>query len=337
MLNGKGLVIGIDLGGTKTHAAAVDENGGVLASERTKTLPLEGAEAVIGRIAQLCSNICGAVGTSLSDIAAICIGVPGGVNDAAGVVDKAPNLGWTDVPLAALLTERLGVRPQVFLDNDVRVAVLGEHAYGIGKGARTMVGIFVGTGIGGGIVVDGKLHLGGRGAAGEFGHMCLDPKGPRCPCGRRGCAEAFASRTSIEREVRKMIKDGHKSKVLKMLEKEGRPRLTSSVVAKALDNGDEVMIEVWRRALKHVGILVSNVVNAIDPDVVVIGGGLAERLGEEMVRPIREEAYGRFLLQRDREHVRIEPTLLKDSAAPLGAAFVARTRMAGPGLRAIVQ
>ncbi len=329
MRNGKGLIIGVDLGGTKMHAAAVDEAGKVLASERAKTLPEEGAEAVIGRIAGLIGNVAGALGASASDVQAICIGVPGGVNDAEGMVDKAPNLGWEKVPLASLLAAQLGGGARIFLDNDVRVAVLGEHAYGCGRGTQTMVGIFVGTGIGGGLVVNGRLHLGSRGAAGEFGHMVLDPNGPRCPCGKRGCAEALASRTSIERDVRKMIEKGHKSSVLKLMKKEGRPRLTSSVVARALEDGDKVMTKVFARAQHAVGLLVGNMVNAIDPEVVVIGGGLAERLGESMVAPIREVAYRHFLLQRDRDKVRIEATALKDSAAPLGAAFVARMRLTG--------
>jgi glucokinase len=325
-MRGKGLVIGVDLGGTKMHAAAVDESGNLLHNERDKTLPEEGADAVIGRVAALCARIAGALGASAGDITAVCIGVPGGVDDANGMVDKAPNLRWEKVPLAPRLSSALG-GARVFLDNDVRVAVLGEHAYGCGRGSRTMVGIFVGTGIGGGLVVDGRLHLGARGGAGELGHMIIDPDGPKCPCGKRGCAEAHASRTSIERDVRAMIEDGHKSRVLKMMKKKGAERLTSSVIAKALAAGDPVMTKVMKRAQRSVGILVSNVINLVDPEVVVIGGGIAERLGDEFVAPIREVAYERLLLQRDREQVRIVATELKDRAAPMGAAFVARSRM----------
>jgi glucokinase len=329
MSSGKGLIVGVDLGGTKMHAAAVDEAGAVLHSERTKTLPEEGAPSVIARIAGLIGKIREAL---KSDVQAVCVGVPGGVDDADGIVDKAPNLHWEKVPLARLLAEAVapgqgGAAPRVFLDNDVRVAVLGEHAYGCGRGTRTMVGIFVGTGIGGGVIVDGRLHLGSRGAAGELGHMVLQPGGPRCPCGKRGCAEALASRTSIERDVRARIEAGEKSMVLKLMKKEKRLRLTSSVVARALEAGDPVMTRVFAAAQKNIGLMVANVVNLVDPEVVVIGGGLAERLGESMVEPIRQTAYRRFLVQRDRERVRIVPTQLKDTAAPAGAAFVARQRL----------
>jgi glucokinase len=321
-----GLVIGVDLGGTKMHAAAVDENGTLLHDEREKTLPEEGADAVIGRIADLCRRITLKLDVPHVDLRAVCVGVPGGVDDAAGMVDKAPNLRWEKVPLGHLLSSALG-GVRVFLDNDVRVAVTGEHAYGCGKGTRTMVGIFVGTGIGGGVIVDGHLHMGARGVAGEVGHMILKPKGPRCSCGKRGCAEALASRTAMERDVRALISKGHESRVLKLMKKEGRPRLTSSVITRALEKDDPVMVKVMRRAQHHVGVLVGNVVNLLDPEVVVIGGGIAERMGEEFVARIRKVAYERMLVQRDRERVRILPTELKENAAPMGAAFIARQRL----------
>jgi glucokinase len=317
------LIIGVDLGGTKMNAAAVDESGKLLSHAREKTLPQEGADAVINRMAGLVKAVAAQAGGQPE---AICVGVPGSVDDGRGVVDKAPNLGWQGVPLAQKLSSFTG-GARVFLDNDVRVAVLGEHAYGVGRGTRSMVGVFVGTGIGGGVVVDGQLHLGLRGAAGELGHMCIDPDGPKCPCGNRGCAEAFASRTSMERELQRLVDKGRKSVIPKILKKEGRERLTSSVVAQALEAGDKPMLRVFKRAQEAVGVVVANVVNLLDPEVVVIGGGLAERMGEAMVARIRETAQQRYLLQRDRDRVRIVATELKDKAAPMGAAFVARRRM----------
>ncbi len=281
---------------------------------------------MIERMAALVKGLLAEAQATTEDLGAICIGVPGGVDDARGVVDKAPNLGWANVPLGAELSSRLG-GARIFLDNDVRVGVLGEHAFGVGRGTKTMVGVFVGTGIGGGVVVNGQLHLGQRGAAGEIGHMILDPNGPRCKCGNRGCAEALASRTSIERDVRALIDRGRHSKVLKMMKKENRPRLTSSVVERALADGDPVMTKVFARAQEAIGMLVANVVNMLDPEVVVIGGGMAERLGESMVAPIRAAAQSRYLLKRDTDRVRIVATELKDLAAPMGAAFIARTRL----------
>ena len=211
----------------------------------------------------------------------------------------------------------------------MRVAVVGEHAYGVGKGTRTMVGIFVGTGIGGGIIVGGHTHHGGRGVAGEIGHMTLLPHGPRCGCGKRGCVEALASRTAMQRDVFKLIDKGWKSSMPKLMKKHGTETLTSSVIEKALDEGDEVMRKVLRDAQYYLGLLAGNLANVLDPEVIVIGGGITERLGERFVDQIREHAYKHFLVQRDRERVRIVPTELKDLAAPLGAAFSrARARAA---------
>lgn len=316
------LVAGVDLGGTKIQAAIVDRDGQIKAANRCKTLVEEGPDAVIGRIVELIGNLCRELGMKSSELAAVAVGVAGGVDDATGTVDKAPNLGWVKVPLARRLTEGLGVG-RVVLDNDVRVAVLGEWAYGLGKGSRNFVGMFIGTGIGGGLIIDGKLHAGARGVAGELGHMVIEPGGPRCACGRRGCIEALASRTAMERELRERSKHGDKSKALRIMKKEGRPRLTSSVIARAIDESDELMTEVLVEVQRHLGTHLGNLINLLDPEAVVIGGGIAERLGERFVEPIREHAYKQLLVTRDRESIRVAATDLKESAAPLGAAYLA--------------
>jgi glucokinase len=330
------ITIGFDLGGTKMHAAAVDHVGNVLYGERQKTDATEGPDAVIDRMVGLVARVREQLGERGTSVTGVCIGVPGAVDTEQGTVDKAPNLGWENVALGPRLAKLLGM--PVFLDNDVRVAVIGEHAYGVGKGARTMIGIFVGTGIGGGVIVGGHTHHGGRGVAGEIGHMTLVPHGPRCGCGRRGCVEALASRTAMERDVRKLIKQGWDSKIPKLMRKEGRDELTSSVIERALDLGDDVMLKVIKDAQYHLGLTAASLANVLDPEVIVIGGGVAERLGERFVAPIREHAYKHFLVQRDRERVRIVATELKDRAAPLGAAHIARERLAGrldsaPGAR----
>jgi glucokinase len=326
MANDRSITIGFDLGGTKMHAAAVDAGGTLLVSERDKTNAAEGADAVIDRMIALCKRVEQDLGARGSDVAGVCVGVPGGVDAGRGVVDKAPNLGWEDIPLGPRLSGALGV--PVFLDNDVRVAVIGEHHYGVGKNARTMVGIFVGTGIGGGVIVDGHTHHGGRGVAGEIGHMTILPHGPRCGCGRRGCVEALASRTAMERDLKKLIERGWKSRVPKLLKREGRDRLTSSVIAKALDEGDEAMTKVVKDAQYYLGLQAASLANVLDPEVIVIGGGIAERMGDAFVAPIREHAYKHFLVQRDRDKVKIVATELKDRAAPLGAAHIAREQLA---------
>lgn len=316
--------IGVDLGGTKMLAGAVDRAGAVTHIERELTKPEEGAQAVIERLAGLVGRVRGQLEPD-AHIEAIAIGVPGGVDSANGIVDKAPNLGWENVALASLLQPLVGA--PVILDNDVRVAVMGEHGYGVGRGAKAMVGIWVGTGIGGGIVIDGRLWQGTRGVAGEIGHSIIDPNGPRCPCGNRGCIEALASRTSIERDVRKEIKKGTKSRILKRMKEKGRIQLASSVVAWALRKEDQAFLKVFRRAQKNLGLFTANLVNALDPEVIVFGGGIAERLGEQFVRPIREEARKHFLSKRDIDRIRIVPTSLGEAAPVAGAALLARLRL----------
>ncbi|HEX2574331.1 MAG TPA: ROK family protein [Polyangia bacterium] len=319
-----GIVIGIDLGGTKILAGAVDEAGAVTHVQRELTHAQDGADAVINRLVGMIDRIRAALDPG-TPVAAVSIGVPGGVNIEAGIVDKAPNLRWLNVPLAALLEARTGL--PIFLDNDVRVAVLGEHAYGVGRGTQTMIGVWVGTGIGGGIIINGRLHQGSRGVAGEIGHSIVVRKGPQCPCGNIGCIEALASRTSMERDVRQLIKKGMKSKVLERMEKKGRTVISSGVIAWSLERQDPVMVKVFQRAQRALATFTANMVNALDPEVVVFGGGIAERLGEAFVGPIRDQAREKFLSKRDVEKIQIVPTQLKEVAPIAGAAFLARQRL----------
>jgi glucokinase len=322
------IVIGVDLGGTKMLAATVDQTGNILTNDRSKTQPADGPGAVIERLATLCEAVAAAAGRSMKDVEAVCIGVPGGINEETGVVDIAPNLAWENVPLGPTLAKRLGTR--VFLDNDVRVAVQGEYAYGAGRGTRTMLGVYVGTGVGGGLIIDGKLHEGNRGVAGEVGHMIIDPHGPKAKRGNRGSLESFASRTAMERDVRALIDSGKKSVITKLLKKKNRTRLTSSIIEEALDEKDPVMTKVFANAQYYLGLGLANVANLLDPELIVIGGGIAERMGERFVAPARAIAYEHFLVKRDADHVRIVATELKERAAPLGAALVARRRLAKP-------
>jgi glucokinase len=223
----------------------------------------------------------------------------------------------------------VGGGARVILGNDVNLAILGEHVYGAGRGLRSMVGIYVGTGIGGGLILDGQLYGGAHGAAGEVGHTILERKGPRCSCGRRGCVEALASRTAMERDVRALIAAGERSEVLKLMKKRHATRMTSSIVERALRDGDKVMRRVFRRAQKYVGLLCASLVNTLDPQLVLIGGGLAERLGDDLVARIRDVAYDHVYRQGADDRVQIVPTQLKANAAPLGGAWLARQRL-GP-------
>ncbi len=318
-------IVGVDLGGTSLRVLVVDSRNRILSRVKTPTQASAKPKGVIQDIADAVEEAAREARANLRDFAAVSVGAPGSIERADGVVIEAPNLGWKDVPVGRWLGKALGLR--VFVDNDVNVGIVGEHALGAGRGAQEMVGIFVGTGIGGGIISRGQLYVGSRGAAGEIGHMVLQVDGPRCPCGRRGCVEALASRTAMERDVRAAIRAGRKSVVPHLMKKHHKERMTSSIMARALKRHDAVVREVFSRAQRFLGELVANAVNLFDPEVVVIGGGIADRFGEGFVGPIRETARERFLCQRRRDHVRIVPGSLGDDAGALGAVVLARQRL----------
>ncbi len=325
MVSAKEVMVGIDMGGTSLRALVVNPQNEILAVEKTPTNVAQKPDGLIRDLAALAEDVVRAAGLRKSQLRAVSIGAPGAVDPEHGVVYHAPNLGWGAVPLGAKLGKLL--RVPVFVENDVNVGVVGEHALGAGRGAQDLVGIFVGTGIGGGIILQGQLYLGARGAAAEVGHMIVQVDGPLCGCGNHGCIEALASRTAMERDVRAAIRSGQRSCVLKLMEERGKERMTSSVLQRALRKNDPVMRKVMKRAQYYMGMLVASVVNMLDPECVVIGGGIAERLGESYVAPIRKTAYQNFLRRHDAERVKIVPGTLGDNAGPLGAVVLARRRL----------
>jgi glucokinase len=319
------VMVGVDLGGTSLRALAVDSGNKILAVEKTPTRRGEKPGELIAEIAAMVVSAVESAGLKRGDLRAVSVGAPGAVDPARGIVHHAPNLGWEEVPLGRKLKARLGV--PVLVENDVNVGVVGEHVLGAGKGAQDLLGIFVGTGIGGGIVIDGQLYEGSRAGAGEVGHVVVQVDGPRCGCGKRGCIEALASRTAMEREVRAAVRAGETSIVPKLMKKRGKQRMTSSIIEAALKKQDAVMRKVLRRAQRYLGIFVGSMVNVLDPEVVVIGGGIAERLQQDFVGPIRETAYKYFLHHCHAERVRIVPGILGDNAGALGAVVLARQRL----------
>lgn len=317
--------VGVDLGGTSLRALVADGANRILAAKKIRTTRIGRPSKLIHKIAALVESTLAEANVNRSIVRAVSIGAPGPIDRDRGVVEEAPNLGWKKVALRSELRRLL--RVPVFVDNDVNVGLVGEHALGSARGARNVVGIFVGTGIGGALMIDHKLYEGSRGSAGEIGHTVLVVDGPLCNCGHRGCAEALASRWAMERDVRAAIKSGRKSHVLKIMKKKNKDRMTSSVIAAALKKGDPVMREVMKRAQYHLGILAANAVNLLDPECVVFGGGLAGRMKDTFVDPIRETTHEYLLRSRDPKHVRIVAGVLGDDAGSLGAIVVAKQRL----------
>lgn len=319
------IFIGVDLGGTNIEAAAV-RNGKVLKSKKKKTHADEGVDVVIDRIEKTVRKLFKKMDADADDFAGLCIGAPGAVDIATGVVREAPNLaGWQNVPLGDALQERLGL--PVTVDNDVNIGVLGEYVYGAGRGSLNMVGIWVGTGIGGGIVVNGQPVHGWRGAAGEIGHTIVNPHGRTCSCGREGCVEAYSSKVAMREMIEEQIARGRESVMPQIMEEKDKRRMTSSVIEAALEAGDAPMIEALKTSQFYLGLLTANLVNVLDPQVVVFGGGLVERLGYDFVEPIAHTARKYYLQQKSAERIRIVPSVLGDDAGPVGAAVVAYRRL----------
>jgi glucokinase len=324
-------VVGVDLGGTKVLAGVVDVNSKILNTAKRATKPEVGVGPVIERIAKTVRDAVKGAGLELADIAGVCSAAPGVLNPEEGIVRYAPNMsGWENVPFAKQLSEQL-VGVPVFIENDGNLGILGEHALGAGAGHQDMVGFFVGTGIGGGIILDGKLWQGAHKTAAEIGHMIVLADGPVCGCGARGCIESVASRTAIERDVFAGIKARRESLVPEIMNRDGRDRLTSGALAEAYSRGDLLVAEVLGRAQFYLGLHVASVINLVDPEIVIFGGGLVAALGEGFLEPIRRVAYQVVMNKRDAKEIKIVTAALGDYAALLGAAVYARQRLARAG------
>ena len=306
------LTVGVDLGGTKIMVAAVDAQHRVLADHKMDT-PTGGPSAVVDAIV-------GAVREVGHGPIAVGVGAPGPVQD--GVVVTAPNLvGWRGpVGLRELLCAALGV--PVVVGNDANVGAIGEWVAGAGRGARFLLGVWMGTGVGGGLVLDGRPFDGAFGAAGEFGHMVVRAGGERCGCGRRGCVEAYAGRAKLEQAVALLDRSGRTSALTEIAAAKGKDRLTSSVWARALAAADPVATALLTEAIEAVGIGVAAAVNLLDLDRVVIGGGFAERLGQDLADRVASAAQPYILSPNPAR--RVVAAELAEHAGVIGAAHLAR-------------
>jgi glucokinase len=278
---------GIDLGGTKIQAVVVDDAHEVLGSSRHPTPttggPADVLEAMIGAVREALDE----AGVGPGELTALGLGSPGAVDDEAGTVTSARNLpDWEgSYPVREKLEAAFGV--PVGLSNDVNVATNAEFELGAAKPFQSILGVFWGTGVGGGVVLDGRLWE-GRGAAGEIGHMVVKYDGRRCPCGRQGCMEAYAGRGAMETRVREKVDDGEKTILFDIMKEKGKPRLASGIWARALERDDRLAHQMIDKAVNAIGVGVASAVNLLDVEAVVIGGGLGLRLGQPYVDRIRE-------------------------------------------------
>ena len=313
------LVGGLDLGGTKIQAVVLDGRRTVIGQARSPTPETGGAQDVILGLVSTLSSACADAGIEVAELAGVGVGAPGAIDQRRGVVTGAGNLPGegAPIPIATGLKTLADVR--AYVDNDVNIAVHAEYVLGAAKRSKSVLGVWWGTGVGGGLVLEGK-PWDGRGAGGELGHIVVKIDGAQCTCGRRGCLEAYAGRGSMEIRARKLHKEGRKTDLFKIMEKRGRPRLTSGVWARALEADDELAHELIERALGALGAGVGSTVNLLDVETVVIGGGLGTRLGETYVERIRE-AMMPHLFKNDRPpHVTLAQ--LGDLGGAMGAALL---------------
>ena len=314
------MFIGLDIGGTKILGALFDENGVSKKKEKRKTKASEGLEVVQKEIIKTIDNLL--AGIKIKEIEAIGIGIPGLV-DREGTITFSPNLPFRNYELAKILEKRYKV--PVFIGNDVNVATVGEWMFGSGKGKKNVLGVFVGTGIGGGIIIENELYIGKNGAAGEIGHINLDPNGPFCGCGSRGCLESLASKTAIQKEIETRIYRGEESLILKSLKENGI--LKSGPLRDAYLKKDVVVVEAVSKAAENLGRGLASLANIFNPEVIVLGGGVMVELGKELL-PIVTREFDRFAMIDIAKNTEIKMAKLGDDAGIIGALALAKEEMA---------
>jgi len=310
---------GIDLGGTKIQTAIVDAAGKVLGESRRPTPTRGEPRDVASEMAAALLEAAEKAGVETSALEGIGVGSPGDVDEGTGVVSGARNLpGWDgSFALAETLKKDLGA--EVRVGNDVQVATEAEFHLGAGREFSSLIGVFWGTGVGGGLVLDGKPWL-GRGAAGEIGHMVVKRGGAKCPCGRKGCLEAYAGRAAMETEARRQHEEGAKTDLFKLMRKHGKDRLTSGIWERAIDHGDLLATELIDRAVEMLGTGIASAVNLLDPEAVIVGGGLGVRFGERYMEPLAKEMHKHLFIDESPPAVRVAS--LGDLGGAIGASLL---------------
>jgi glucokinase len=304
--------IGIDLGGTDIKGAVVSDTGEILTQDKVPTHPETGAEGVADRITGLAEALSQKQGIPLGEMAGVGVGVPG-VTRKDGTVVIAPNLEWHHVPFKQMLADRL-LDASVELDNDANVAALAEARAGVGNGCESLALLTLGTGIGGGIVINGRVHHGSSYSAGEIGHMVVLPDGPPCGCGKAGCLEAISATKGMVNFARQQLDKGTPTVL------SHQDRLTPKSICDAAALGDVVGQKTLAHVAKYIGIAVANLINILSPDVIAIGGGISAA-GTLILDPIVDSARINTL-EGMFEHTRIELAVLGNDAGSIGAAYL---------------
>jgi len=316
-------IVGVDLGGTKILAGVFTPALKCLGKVKLSTKAERGYDAVLDRIARCVRDVIDECDLNMKQCLGVGLGAPGAVDFDEGRVIFAPNLGWKDLALKKELEKRLEV--PVFLENDCNICTLGVHERELGGKPRHLIGVFIGTGIGGGIILDGKLYSGANHTAGEIGHMVVQVDGEKCGCGNKGCLEALASRTAMFNRIQSAVKDGQKTLLTDMLG-DKLDSLKSGDLRKAIRRGDKFVEEVVEEAAEYIGIALGNLINLFNPEIIVLGGGVIDALEDEMLKIICKAAHTYAMTGSDKG-LEIISSKLGDDAGITGAAVLVRKQL----------
>ena len=309
--------IGIDLGGTNIVAAVVDEKYNIIAKAKTPTAVPRSAELIFDDIAKVCKEAVEKAGLTMNDISSVGLGTPGTVNS-DGVIEFANNLNFDNVPAKNMIIERLGDKP-VYVANDANCAALGEAYAGCGNGAKNFIAVTLGTGVGSGVIIDGKIVTGVNNAGGECGHMVIVVDGEACTCGRHGCWEAYASATALINQTKKAMEKYPDSVMHQLAKEEGK--VSGKTAFDAMRRGDIAGIKVVDQYIKYVACGIINLVNALQPEIICVGGGICNE-GETLLRPLRRYIEAERYSVYSKIQTKILKAELGNDAGIIGAAIL---------------
>ena len=313
---------GIDVGGTKIAGALVTSKGRIINRVKSPTPKNSSPDNIICIITDLVKELLYASDIKKNNLKGVGLGIPGIIDTANGRVVRTPNMRLSGTNLRKKLEARLGTR--CFLGNDVNVGMLGEKWLGAAKNAKNVVGLFIGTGLGAGVIINNELVTGSHGAAAELGHMIIQEDGPQCSCGNKGCLEALVGRWAIERDIREAIKKGKETIITKLLDKKSDP-IKSRFLRKAIKKQDALTIKILTKAAKNLGVACISIRHIFDPEMIVLGGGVMEACGDFML-PVVEKTIQKDKFFSDIGRCEIVTSKLGDDAIMLGAIALARNQ-----------
>ena len=315
--------IGIDLGGTNIVASVVDDDYNIIGTSKTPTNSPRSADEIFDDIADVCEEAVKTAGLTMEDVDSVGMGTPGTVNQ-DGVIEFANNLAFNNVPARTMLAKRIN-KPEekVFIENDANCAALGEAYAGCGNGAKDVVAVTLGTGVGSGVIIGGKIVNGVNYAGGECGHMVIVVDGEQCSCGRKGCWEAYASATALIRQTKKAMEEYPDSLMHKLAKEEGK--VSGRTAFDAMRLGDIAGIKVVDDYIKYVACGLINIVNALQPEIICIGGGICNE-GETLMKPLRRFVQSERYSIHSKIQTKIVKAELGNDAGVIGAALLGKVK-----------